>query len=163
MKSCPKCGSCRIQTGKGVIKSYRCIHCGWIEISYIEQGMHSFPSRHPLRLLLRSSWVYVVLTLVILGGGYLISAEVITTAKYISFLDKLPLFSEESKTTGNIKPNPVTTKAPEPVKLQVVGNNHSKLYHLPGMIYYDKIPDDQRVVFPSEEAAQQAGYRKAPK
>lgn len=163
MKICPKCRSWRIQTGERVLRSYRCLHCGWIEISYIEQGMHSFPSRQPLRLLLRSSWVYVILTLVILGGGYLISAEVITPAKYIAFLDKLPLFSEESETTGKIKPKSVTTEAPEPVKLQVVANSHSKRYHLPGMIYYNKIPNDLRVIFPSEEAAQQAGYRKAPR
>jgi hypothetical protein len=44
----------------------------------------------------------------------------------------------------------------------VIGNRDSKRYHLPGMIYFDKVDAHHRVEFPSEEEAIKAGYRKAP-
>ena len=46
---------------------------------------------------------------------------------------------------------------------KVVGNRDSKRYHLPGMIYFDKVDAHHRIEFPSEEEALKAGYRKAPK
>jgi len=123
-------------------------------------------------------------------GGYLISAEVITPAKYFAFQDKAPLFSEKSGTEGEIESKPVKTEAPvilapstravpslpkvsslgeesvslhQPEKAHVVANTKSRRYHLPGMKYYNKVQSDYRVVFTSEEAAQKAGYRKASK
>ena len=188
MRMCPKCNSWRVQKLEHVIKSYRCRNCGWIEISYIEQGLQSSPSGQPLRLLRRSSWVYFIFFLVILGGGYLISATVITPAKYFAFQDKVPPFSEKGGTAGEIMSKSVSTDAPvilapstqavpsvpvvspagaksvslqQPEKIHVVANSNSKFYHLPGMKYYNKIPNNRRVIFPSEEAAQQAGYRKS--
>jgi hypothetical protein len=190
MRICPKCSSWRVQTVDNVIRSYRCPNCDWMGIGYIGQSLQFFPSWRPLRFLRRFSWVYVLFILVILGSGYLISAEVITPAKYFSFLDKLPLFSEESVTEGNIKSKSVMTEAPaiplpstravpvlpavspsntESAPLQnsdnyhVVANSDSKLYHLPGMKYYNNISSHHRVIFISEEEARQAGYRKAPR
>jgi hypothetical protein len=188
MKLCPKCNSLRVQTSEYVIKSYRCLSCGWIEITDIKLYLQSFPTKQYLRPLLRSAWVYVVFSLVILAGGYLISAEVITPAKYFTFQDKVSLLSEKSETEGGIKSKPMTTEAPvilepptqavlglsevssfgvasaplrQPEKIHVVANSKSKRYHLPGMKYYDKIPSDRRVIFTSEEAAQRAGYSKS--
>lgn len=72
---------------------------------------------------------------------------------------------EKAATTGGPakptlqSPAPV---APDPKKMKVIGNRDSKRYHLPGMTYYDKVEAYHRVVFDSEEAAIQAGYRKAP-
>lgn len=188
MRICPKCNSWRVQTLEHVIRSYHCLNCGWIEIGYIKQGLQSFPFRQHLRLLRRSSWVYVIFFLVILGGGYLISAMVITPAKYFAFQDKVPLFSEKIGTAGETKSKSVTTEAlatlapstqavpsspvvspagadsvslHQPEKYHVVANSKSRRYHLPGMTHYNKIPSDRRIIFTSEEAAQQAGYRKS--
>lgn len=46
-------------------------------------------------------------------------------------------------------------------KIQVVGNTHTKRYHLPGMPYYDKVKKNHRVVFQSEKEAVDHGYYKA--
>ena len=191
MKICPKCNSLRVQTIEKVIWAYRCRDCGWIEISQINPGfLQSFPSRQYLCLLHRSSWVYTIFFLVFLGGGYLISDMVITPAQYFALGYKLPLFSEKSRIAGEIKSKSVTAEAPvilapsskdvpglpvvspsdtESVSLQqsyifhVVANSDSKHYHLPGMTWYNNISSHHRVIFPSEEAAQQAGYHKAPR
>ena len=190
MRMCPKCNSWRVQVLEHVMKSYRCLNCGWIEISDIKLRLQSLPPRQYLRPLLRSTWVYVVFSLVILVGGYLITAEVITPAKYFALQDKVSLSSEKSEAAGEIKSKSMTTGAPvilepstravpslpkispsgaegvslrQPEKNRVVANRKSKRYHLPGMKYYDKVESDQRVIFPSEEAARQAGYRKASK
>lgn len=44
---------------------------------------------------------------------------------------------------------------------KIIGSKKSKIYHLPGHAYYDKIKEENRVYFDSEEEAIKAGYRKA--
>lgn len=44
---------------------------------------------------------------------------------------------------------------------QIIGNKNSKIYHLPGGAFYDKISLANRVYFNSEAEARKAGYRKA--
>ncbi|MDD5169357.1 MAG: helix-turn-helix domain-containing protein [Syntrophales bacterium] len=46
--------------------------------------------------------------------------------------------------------------------IQVVGNEDSKRYHLPGMKYYDQVEAHHRVIFNSEQEALAAGYHRAP-
>jgi tetratricopeptide (TPR) repeat protein len=46
-------------------------------------------------------------------------------------------------------------------KIKVIGNRDSKRYHLPGMIYHDKVKAYHRVIFNSEKEAIKAGYHKA--
>lgn len=41
------------------------------------------------------------------------------------------------------------------------GNRNSRIYHLPGCPSYDAVGESNRVPFPTEAAAQAAGYRKA--
>lgn len=43
----------------------------------------------------------------------------------------------------------------------VIGNLRSRIYHLPGQAYYDRISPADRVYFQSEAAARAAGYRAA--
>ena len=43
----------------------------------------------------------------------------------------------------------------------VIGNRRSNVYHWPGCPDYDKVSTQNRVTFPSCEAAEQAGYRPA--
>jgi deoxyribonuclease I len=44
---------------------------------------------------------------------------------------------------------------------EIVGNRRSKIYAWPGCGTYDKMAPDNRVVFPTREAAEQQGYRAA--
>ena len=60
-------------------------------------------------------------------------------------------------------PNPVLatlTSTTLPVG-QVIGNRRSKIYAWPGCGTYDKMTPENRVLFPSREAAEQVGYRAA--
>jgi len=47
--------------------------------------------------------------------------------------------------------------------IRVIGNRDSKRYHLPGMLYYDRVDAHHRREFLSEEEALAAGYRRAPR
>jgi hypothetical protein len=190
MRICPKCNSGRVQPVEYVIRYHRCLNCGWMGINYVGQNLQLFRSGQLLHLLRRSSWVYVIFILAILGGGYLFSATLVTPDQYFAFQDKVPPFPEKSGTAGEIKSKSVTTEATvilapstrvgpslpavspagaenvslhQPEYFQVVANSDSRLYHLPGMKYYNKISSHHRVIFPSEEAARQAGYHKAPR
>jgi PilZ domain len=69
-------------------------------------------------------------------------------------------------------PAPVPAPAPAPVpapapkatqKTKVIGNSDSKIYHLPGMKYYNAVKAYHRVEFDSETDAIKAGYNKAPR
>lgn len=54
--------------------------------------------------------------------------------------------------------------APEVTKkIKVIGNSDSKMYHLPGMKYYNAVKAYHRVEFESETDAIKAGYNKAPR
>jgi hypothetical protein len=64
-----------------------------------------------------------------------------------------------------------STRAPNPVLAplasmtnpvgQIIGNRRSKIYAWPGCGTYDKMAPENRVLFPSREAADQQGYRAA--
>ncbi len=58
---------------------------------------------------------------------------------------------------------PPAAVSPAEQKTKVVGNRDSKLYHLPGMKYYNAVKAYHRVKFDSEEEAIKAGYHKAPR
>ena len=46
-------------------------------------------------------------------------------------------------------------------KKLIIGNKATKVYHLPVSRFYDKIPEEFRVYFNSEEQAKKAGYTKS--
>jgi hypothetical protein len=67
-------------------------------------------------------------------------------------------------------PAPVPTSVPVPTSdpkttqiTKVIGNSDSKIYHLPGMKYYNAVKAYHRVEFDSEADAIKAGYNKAPR
>ena len=63
-----------------------------------------------------------------------------------------------------IVPAPASAPAPEVTqKIKVIGNSDSKMYHLPGMKYYNAVKAYHRVEFESETDAIKAGYNKAPR
>ena len=51
--------------------------------------------------------------------------------------------------------------AVSPTADPIIGNRRSKVYHWSGCPDYDKVSSQNRVTFPSREAAEQAGYRPA--
>lgn len=44
---------------------------------------------------------------------------------------------------------------------RIIGNIRSQIYHLPGQYGYDRVAERNRIYFPSEDEARQAGFRKA--
>ncbi len=44
---------------------------------------------------------------------------------------------------------------------KIIGNKNSMIYHVPGGAFYDKISEQNRVYFNSEQEAQGAGFRKS--
>ena len=56
--------------------------------------------------------------------------------------------------------NPASIQS-ESVKGKIIGNTATRIYHLPESIFYDKIPEELRVYFDSEEQARKAGYIKS--
>ncbi|MCE5270901.1 SH3 domain-containing protein [bacterium] len=44
---------------------------------------------------------------------------------------------------------------------RIIGNRATKVYHLPSSVFYDKIPEEFRVYFNTEEDAQKAGFTKS--
>ncbi len=52
-------------------------------------------------------------------------------------------------------------RSSEPSSGPVLGNGHSHIFEWPGCPYYDAISPDNRVPFPSPQAAETAGYRPA--
>ncbi len=57
-------------------------------------------------------------------------------------------------------PEPVASVTPSAAGA-IMGNRRSKVYHWSGCPDYDKVSAQNRVAFPSREAAEQAGYRPA--
>lgn len=51
--------------------------------------------------------------------------------------------------------------SPEEISGKIIGNRSSKIYHLPGQTSYDRIKEENRVYFDTEEDAIRAGYRRA--
>jgi hypothetical protein len=67
-----------------------------------------------------------------------------------------------SRETSADSPQPPSPAFRKDSPAKVIGNQDSKRYHLPGMIYFDKVDAHHRIEFQSEEEAIKAGYRKAP-
>jgi tetratricopeptide (TPR) repeat protein len=82
--------------------------------------------------------------------------EIVATEKVTRKANEKPLTGMGKKEQNHQNP---TQKNEKPVK--VVGNSDSKRYHLPGMMFYDKVKEHHRVTFNSEEEAIKAGYHKA--
>ena len=53
-----------------------------------------------------------------------------------------------------------TLQVPSEVYEKIIGNKRSKIYHLPGQASYQRIEEENRVYFNSEEEAIRTGYRK---
>jgi len=158
MKICSKCRCKSVQKISGVIRSFQCPSCGWIEINHKD-----LVPRRPTRI--------ANILLVVLVCGSLIAPLLLPKTLIGS---RLP--SALPKVAGGVSaPAPQTlprlpSPLPEVIKnvplqqaepLQVFANSDSRHYHLPGMEYYNNISSHHRVIFPSEDAARLAGYHRA--
>lgn len=75
-----------------------------------------------------------------------------------------PFVSGQRQWTVGYRPQPpqATVSATPASAAPIRGNKNSRIYHLQGACPgYDKIAPANRVAFPSEQAAQQAGFRRA--
>ncbi len=158
MKACSKCRCKSVQKISGVIRSYQCPSCGWIDI-------------HHKDLVPRRSFRTADILLVVLVCGCLIVPLLLPNtligSRSPSALPEVAVsVSSPAPQTLPVAP-PVL---PEVIKnvplrqaepLQVVANSDSRHYHLPGMEYYNNVSSHHRVIFPSEEAARLAGYHRA--
>jgi len=70
-----------------------------------------------------------------------------------------PVSSNDITRAANPAPAPVLSAKSDVG--QIVGNRRSKIYAWPGCGSYDRMAPQNRVVFPSRDAAEQAGYRAA--
>jgi hypothetical protein len=66
--------------------------------------------------------------------------------------------NDVTRATNSVPAQVVSSKAEVG---QIVGNRRSKIYAWPGCGSYDRMAPQNRVVFPSRDAAEQAGYRAA--
>jgi len=70
-----------------------------------------------------------------------------------------PVSSNDVRRAANSAPAQVLS--PKADVGQIVGNRRSKIYAWPGCGSYDRMAPQNRVMFPSRDAAEQAGYRAA--
>ena len=73
-------------------------------------------------------------------------------------LEALEKALQASPSSSLQTPGGVRTYATDP---RIIGNRGTRVYHLPSSIFYDKIPEEFRVYFNSEEEARKAGYIKS--
>ncbi|HUU27913.1 MAG TPA: SH3 domain-containing protein [archaeon] len=66
-------------------------------------------------------------------------------------------FSTESPVTKLLE-STIQSQTGKPL---IIGNKATEVYHLPGSSYYDKIPEEFRLYFYTEEEARKAGYTKS--
>ena len=69
-----------------------------------------------------------------------------------------PVGPNDATSAANAVPSPVVSSTADG---QIIGNRRSKIYAWPGCGTYDKMSPENRVLFPSREAAEQEGYRMA--
>ena len=78
-----------------------------------------------------------------------------------SLLDDI--WTQPSEAGATRATNPVLAPLPSTTNpvCQIIGNRRSKIYAWPGCATYDKMAPENRVLFPTREAADQQGYRAA--
>ena len=111
-----------------------------------------------------------LLAYVYLSDGSLFNAELIkrgyaraTAPSYSRYYDEFHNYEREAvaDSRGIWTSKEKNIQFPSEKVGKIIGNLKSKIYHLPGQAYYEKVKEERRVYFDSEEEAIRAGYRKA--
>lgn len=152
LKACPRCASWRVQGSEDGtfldrllfslhLRRYCCDDCNWKGIGRMKRTRN-----HAVRRYVR---VVVILLIFVIAGS----------ALGLHLADKGHRPKDIARTEPPVL-NPVSDPRPA---FKVIGNRDSKRYHLPGMVYYDRVEAYHRIEFSTEEEAIAAGYRKAPR
>jgi Metal binding domain of Ada len=84
------------------------------------------------------------------------------TANWQQHLEHSEPYGGATATTASAQPSVTAEEAPPPTHQGAVrGNKRSHIYQWPGCSSYDTISVQNRVEFPSAQAAEAAGYRPA--
>jgi micrococcal nuclease len=84
------------------------------------------------------------------------------TAKHGLWADATPIPPWEWRKGQRVSSMAASVPAAvSPTADPIIGNRRSRVYHWPGCPDYEKVSQQNRVAFPSREAAEQAGYRLA--
>jgi len=167
--------------------THRCLDCGWVDVGPGRMALKVTQVKQSLAMIrapIIPPWSLLIALMIVMSACnyYLLpadyeSADKITGRSTWSDDDHTPTSPDASAVDqvvlsfppAEIRPavqSAMATHQPGGTLLQsadicqVVGNRRSKRYHLPGMPFYDKIPSERRIIFPSENAAIKAGYIK---
>jgi micrococcal nuclease len=111
-----------------------------------------------------------LLAYVYLSDGSLFNAELIKRGyarviapSYLRYYDEFHNYEREAVagSRGIWATKLKNTEFPSEKVGKIIGNLKSKIYHLPSQANYEKIKEENRAYFDSEEEAIKAGYRKA--
>jgi competence protein ComEC len=101
------------------------------------------------------------------GNTYQIATKKETTLEAI-FTGRTTKDESESASTAPTESKPTPTAQPTPsvapaasASGPIIGNKNSKIYHTPGCSSYDKVSEQNRIVFKSVVEAEAAGYKRA--
>lgn len=92
-------------------------------------------------------------------AGHQLAKAGFRLASLLNEIWKQPVATNDVTPASN--PAPAAVAAANISTGQIVGNRRSKIYAWPGCGTYDKMSPQNRVAFPSREAAEQEGYRAA--
>ena len=111
-----------------------------------------------------------LLAYVYLSDGSLFNAELIkrgyarvTAPSYFRYYDEFRNYEREAvaDSRGIWTTKVKNIQFPSEKVEKIIGNLKSKIYHLPAQANYEKVREENRIYFDSEEEAIRAGYRKA--
>jgi nuclease S1 len=91
-------------------------------------------------------------------AGHQLAKAGFRLASLLNVIWTQPVASNDATHAASRAAAPVVSSA---VADQIVGNRRSKIYAWPGCGTYDKMAPENRVEFPTRDAAEQAGYRAA--
>lgn len=103
---------------------------------------------------------------IILAIGFILVAILSFGAGKLSEVSRTetPIVFQDANCQNNLNspaPSSIQNNVQDQTDGKIIGNKNSRIYHMPGGAFYDKISAENRVYFSSEEEAQKAGYRKA--
>ncbi len=91
-------------------------------------------------------------------AGHQLAKAGFRLASLLNGIWQQPVGPNDVPRAANSEPGQISAKS---VASQIVGNRRSRIYAWPGCGTYDTMAPENRVVFPSRDAAEHAGYRAA--
>jgi len=92
----------------------------------------------------------ILISLISFGAGKLTSTQIQNSE------NQPPAIIENSN-----RPSGTITPTPEAIKIQIIGNKNSKIYHYPWCSGAKNMKEENKIYFNSKEEAEKAGYKPA--